>query len=385
MPAPIWTVSDLTVIGPRPPRRTPRSARTHSLEADRCRPTSAAPDGRAKASPRRRLVQKFTSRFRGKCRTCVIDGVLEHSPAEHVRRPALPAESPTLGFSQLQFEALLTAARESPNPCDFALVAMLGLLGLRIFEATGADITDLGEEHGHRVLRVCGKGTKVVLVPLPPAVGRAIDRAAGDRTRGPVLLNSRGVRMDRHAVHSWPAPGVRTMPRQLVLRVEWFDDRFAGVLVDHGTAEPDDLAAPAELVHEERVQAVHAGHGDVDQKVVAASHDEYRQDLGQGHRVRLEALDHGAAERPDLQVQQCLDAAVERGEADLRVIPGYHPAIAQRPDPFQTGRRRDADRPSQFTVGLPRMCLQMSHDRRIKFVHERDYALFSDHRSGPTR
>ena len=39
---------------------------------------------------------------------------------------------------------------------------------------------DLGEEHGHRVLRVCGKGSKVVLVPLPPAVGRAIDRAIGE-------------------------------------------------------------------------------------------------------------------------------------------------------------------------------------------------------------
>ena len=132
-------------------------------------------------------------------RTCVIDGILEHSPAEHVRRPAVPAESPTLGFTHLQFEALLTAARESPNPSGFALVAMLGLLGLRIFEATGAGIADLGEEHGHRVLRVCGKGTKIVLVPLPPAVGRAIDRAIGDRTRGPVLLNSRGARMDRHA------------------------------------------------------------------------------------------------------------------------------------------------------------------------------------------
>jgi integrase/recombinase XerD len=71
--------------------------------------------------------------------------------------------------------------------------------GLRIFEATSADIADLGEEHGHRVLRVCGKGTKIVLVPLPPAVGRAIDRAAADRTHGPVLLNSRGSRMDRHA------------------------------------------------------------------------------------------------------------------------------------------------------------------------------------------
>jgi len=132
-------------------------------------------------------------------RTCAIDGTLQHSPVEHVRRPAVPAESPTLGFTHLQFEALLSAARQSPHPCDFALVAMLGLLGPRIFEATSADITDLGEEHGHRVLRVCGKGTKIVLVPLPPAVGRAIDRAVAGRTHGPVLLNSRGSRMDRHA------------------------------------------------------------------------------------------------------------------------------------------------------------------------------------------
>jgi integrase len=46
-------------------------------------------------------------------RTCVIDGVLDHSPAEYVRRPAAPAESPTLGFTHLQFEALLTAARRA--------------------------------------------------------------------------------------------------------------------------------------------------------------------------------------------------------------------------------------------------------------------------------
>jgi integrase/recombinase XerD len=75
---------------------------------------------------------------------------------------------------------------------------MLGLLGLRIFEATSTDIADLGEEHGHRVLRVCGKGTKIVLVPLPPAVGRAIDQAVASRVRGPILLNTRGTRMDRH-------------------------------------------------------------------------------------------------------------------------------------------------------------------------------------------
>jgi integrase/recombinase XerD len=49
------------------------------------------------------------------------------------------------------------------------------------------------------VLRVRGKGGKVVLVPLPPAVGRAIDRAVDARTDRPILRNALGVRMDRHA------------------------------------------------------------------------------------------------------------------------------------------------------------------------------------------
>jgi integrase/recombinase XerD len=43
-----------------------------------------------------------------------------------------------------------------------------------------------------------GKGHKVVLVPLPPAVGRAIERAIDGPTTGSILLTSRGTRMDRH-------------------------------------------------------------------------------------------------------------------------------------------------------------------------------------------
>jgi integrase/recombinase XerD len=84
-------------------------------------------------------VSRRFSVVAGFYRTCVIDGVMEHSPAGHVRRPAVPAESPTPGFTHLQFEALLTAARGSPNRSDFTLAALLGLLGLRIFEATGLD------------------------------------------------------------------------------------------------------------------------------------------------------------------------------------------------------------------------------------------------------
>ena len=115
-------------------------------------------------------VSRRVSVVAGFYRTCVIDQVITASPADYVRRPNVPPESPTLGLSHLQFEALLTAARISINTNDFALVTMLGLLGLRIFEACGANIADLGEEHGHRVLRVHGKGGKVVLTPLSPAV-----------------------------------------------------------------------------------------------------------------------------------------------------------------------------------------------------------------------
>ena len=62
---------------------------------------------------------------------------------------------------------------------DLAQPRWKGRLGI---EAEDEDwfamvITDLGEEHGHRVLRVTGKGAKMVLTHLPPAVGRAIDHA----------------------------------------------------------------------------------------------------------------------------------------------------------------------------------------------------------------
>jgi hypothetical protein len=76
-------------------------------------------------------------------RTCVIDGVLEHWPAEYVRRPTVPGESPTLGLTHLHFEALLNAAKDSANRCDFALVTMLGLLGLRTSRPPAATLKTL--------------------------------------------------------------------------------------------------------------------------------------------------------------------------------------------------------------------------------------------------
>lgn len=125
---------------------------------------------------------------------CVIDQILPHPPADHVRRPTVPTKSPTLGLGHLQFEALITTARVSVNPNDFALIALLGLLGLRIFEARGANIGDLGEEHDHRVLRVRGKGDKVDNRLRPAANPQQVSRV---HVRAPEHAGEAGPRTTR--------------------------------------------------------------------------------------------------------------------------------------------------------------------------------------------
>jgi integrase len=77
------------------------------------------------------------------------------------------------------------------------LISLLALNGLRVSEATGADIQALGLERGHRTLVVTRKGGKVVTIPLAPRTARAIDRAIGERAEGPIFLTADRRRLDR--------------------------------------------------------------------------------------------------------------------------------------------------------------------------------------------
>eukprot|EP01041_Mallomonas_annulata_P029370 gene29370-51354_t len=71
--------------------------------------------------------------------------------------------------------------------------------GLRVSEATGANIEQLGMERGHRTLTVLRKGGKTVTMPMSPRTARAVDLAVGERFEGPILLGNDGERLDRHA------------------------------------------------------------------------------------------------------------------------------------------------------------------------------------------
>jgi integrase-like protein len=96
-----------------------------------------------------------------------------------------------------ELDALLVAAGLG-SPVEHALISLLALNGLRVPEATGADIEHLGPERGHRTVTITRKGGKVVTIPLAPRTARAMDLAIGERTDGPVFLAADGRRLDRH-------------------------------------------------------------------------------------------------------------------------------------------------------------------------------------------
>src|SRR5918994_3713979 len=110
----------------------------------------------------------------------------------------LDYESHATGLDRNEVGALLVAAGLAGGR-DHALVSLLALNGLRVSEALGANIEDLGLERGHRTLRILRKGGKIVTVPLAPRTARAIDLAVGERCDGPILVAVDGGRIDRHA------------------------------------------------------------------------------------------------------------------------------------------------------------------------------------------
>jgi integrase/recombinase XerD len=148
--------------------------------------------GRARATITRRLCT-----IAGFYRYAVEEELLDHSPAAHVRRPRLDYESHATGLDRNELGALLVAAGLGP-PAEHALISLLALNGLRVSEATGADIEAMGIERGHRTLVVTRKGGKIVTIPLAPRTARAIDLAIGERCAGPVFLAPDGRRLDRH-------------------------------------------------------------------------------------------------------------------------------------------------------------------------------------------
>jgi integrase/recombinase XerD len=161
--------------------------------------------GAGDASVRRRLsgVGSFY-------RYCLSHGLASADPTAGVARPRVdPDYTTTVGLSREQGRALIAAADADTGRARLRSAAVIRLLlhnALRVDEALGADIADLGSDHGHQVLTVLGKGNRKAKVALTPGTLTALhlyldNRAAGAGREGwrgmggPLLATTTGGRM----------------------------------------------------------------------------------------------------------------------------------------------------------------------------------------------
>jgi integrase/recombinase XerD len=141
-------------------------------------------------------VARHLSTKSGFYRYAVNEDVVNRNPVAAVRRPKVGTDTVSTGLDRDELAALVHVA-ETDLPRSLALVLLLGLNGLRISEALGADVSDLDTERGHRVLRIKRKGGKGSTIPLAPRTAEAVESYVGDRTAGPLFVTVSGRRWHR--------------------------------------------------------------------------------------------------------------------------------------------------------------------------------------------
>ena len=146
-------------------------------------------------------VDRRLSTVCGYYRFAHIDGRIPSNPAQYVRRPRVHPTAQR-GMDRGELASFLYTA-ERTSPMHAALAVLLGLNGLRVSEACGTNIEDLGFERGHRILRIVGKGNKPAGIPLVPRTARTVDLAIGERNQGPILLRHNGERLDTRTAYRW--------------------------------------------------------------------------------------------------------------------------------------------------------------------------------------
>jgi integrase/recombinase XerD len=165
--------------------------------------------GSAAASVRRRL-----SALSSFYRYCAAHDLTGRVPTQGVARPVVdPDYTATVGLDRDQARALVAAADADTGVQALRTAAVVRLLlhnALRVDEACSADIADLGEDSGHRVLRVVRKGARKAKVPLTPATVAALETYLTERAvrvgewrqlGGPLLATAAGGRL--HQGHLW--------------------------------------------------------------------------------------------------------------------------------------------------------------------------------------
>lgn len=152
-------------------------------------------EGAAAATIARRL-----SALAGFYAYALDEGLVGRSPVVRVRRPRVGSDSPRLGLDREEVGRFLGVA-EAAGPRAYALACLLTLNGLRVSEALGADVEDLGHERGHRTIALTRKGGRRATAPLAPRTAASVDALLDGREEGPIFATRSGGRMDRQSAY----------------------------------------------------------------------------------------------------------------------------------------------------------------------------------------
>lgn len=125
------------------------------------------------------------------------EGYLEVDPGRRVKPPKVHLRQDLPYLDRWDMAEVIRVAQEHPRPDVLALVTILGYNGLRISEAISLDVGSYVRSGGFDALTFTRKGGKPAIVPLAADTCRAIERAIGDRTEGPLIRNGHGQRMTR--------------------------------------------------------------------------------------------------------------------------------------------------------------------------------------------
>lgn len=138
-------------------------------------------------------------------------GAIDANPARDAARPRYDRRhSSTASVSEKQAAQMLTSSRDyrhrtlGPQATTLAMMLLIDL-GIRVSELCNADLADLGQRDGLRVLTVHMKGGKIRTRPIPAPLAPALDAYLAVRPpeadTAALLVTRHGKRINRHQVY----------------------------------------------------------------------------------------------------------------------------------------------------------------------------------------
>lgn len=147
-------------------------------------------------------------------RLALADDLIGKDPTWMVRLPKWTVDRSKITWLDKHEMGRLLRAAEATSPDHHALVALMGMLGLRVSEACSVRVEDLREDTiGYTVLSVTRKGGDRHTIPVPVPLLRILERARADRTEGPLIRKRNGAGQERHGAYHW----IKTLGRKIGL------------------------------------------------------------------------------------------------------------------------------------------------------------------------